>query len=76
MQNYEQSADMETLRQRIRELNAAQQIDAEIARTLNAEGYRTARLHRPFTGNTVRLLREKWDIPTVKINEKEHNLAQ
>jgi hypothetical protein len=76
VQSYEQSADMEALRQRIRELNAAQQIDAEIASTLNAEGYRTARLHRPFTGNMVWLLREKWDIPTVKINGKEHNPAQ
>jgi DNA invertase Pin-like site-specific DNA recombinase len=76
VQSYEQSADMEALRQRIRELNAAQQIDAEIASTLNAEGYQTARLHRPFTGNTVWLLREKWDIPTVKINGKEHNPAQ
>jgi hypothetical protein len=64
------------LQQRIRELNAAQKIDAEIAIILNAEGYRTARLHRPFTGNTVWLLREKWHIPTVKINGKEHNPAQ
>src|SRR5260370_12821986 len=73
VQSYEQSADMETLRQRIRELNAAQHIDAEIASTLNTEGYRTARLHRPFTGNMVWLLREKWDIPTVKLKGKEHN---
>jgi hypothetical protein len=51
-------------------------MDAEIAAHLNAEGYRTARLHRPFTGGTVWLLREKWDIPTVKINGKEHNPAQ
>jgi DNA invertase Pin-like site-specific DNA recombinase len=76
VQSYEQSADVEMLQQRIRELNAAQKIDAEIAIILNAEGYRTARLHRPFTGNTVWLLREKWHIPTVKINGKEHNPAQ
>jgi len=76
VQSYEQSADVEALQQRIRELNAAKLIDAEIASILNAEGYRTARLHRPFTGNTVWLLREKWHIPTVKINGKEHNPAQ
>jgi DNA invertase Pin-like site-specific DNA recombinase len=76
VRSYEQSADAETLQQRIRELNAAQLRDAEIAAHLNAEGYRTARLHRPFTGGTVWLLREKWDIPTVKINGKEHNPAQ
>src|SRR5947199_10023507 len=42
VQSYAQSADVEALQQRIRELNAAQQIDAEIARTIKAEGYRTA----------------------------------
>jgi len=76
VQSYEQSADVEVLQQRIRELNAAQKIDAEIAIILNAEGYRTARLHRPITLNTVWQLREKWHIPTVKINGKEHNPAQ
>ncbi len=70
------SADVEALEQRIRELNVAGLIDAQIAEILNAEGYRTARLHRPFTGGTVWLLREKWDIPTVKINGKEYNPAQ
>ena len=64
------------MQQRIRELNAAQHIDAEIATMLNAEGYQTARLHHAFTGNMVWLLRQKWDIPTVKINGKEHNPAQ
>ena len=76
VRSYEASADVEALEQRVRELNAAQLIDAQIAAILNAEGYRTARLQRPFTGGTVWLLREKWDIPTVKINGKEHNPAQ
>jgi len=67
---------LEAVQQRIRELNAAQHIDAEIATMLNAEGYQTARLHHAFTGNMVWLLRQKWDIPTVKINGKEHNPAQ
>jgi hypothetical protein len=76
VRSYEQAADAGALEQRIRELNAAERIDAAIATILNAEGYRTARLHRPFTGNMVWLLREKWHIPTVKINGKEHNPAQ
>jgi hypothetical protein len=76
VRSYEASADVQALEQRVRELNAAQLIDAQIATLLNAEGYQTARLHRPFTGGTVWLLREKWNIPTVKINGKEHNPAQ
>ncbi len=76
VRSYEASADVEALEQRIRALNATQLIDAQIAEILNAEGYRTARLHRPFTGGTVWLLREKWNIPTVKINGKEDNPAQ
>ncbi|MFL5654744.1 MAG: recombinase family protein [Ktedonobacteraceae bacterium] len=76
VRSYEASADVEALEQRVRKLNAASLIDAQIAAVLNAEGYRTARLHRPFTGAMVWLLREKWDIPTVKINGKEHNPAQ
>ena len=76
VRSYEASADVEALEQRIRALNATQLIDAQIAEILNAEGYRTARLHRPFTGGTVWLLREKWHIPTVKINGKEDNPAQ
>jgi DNA invertase Pin-like site-specific DNA recombinase len=76
VRSYEASAAVEALEQRIRALNATQLIDAQIAEILNAEGYRTARLHRPFTGGTVWLLREKWHIPTVKINGKEYNPAQ
>jgi hypothetical protein len=53
VRSYEASADVGALEQRIRELNAAQLIDAQIADMLNAEGYRTARLHHPFTGGTL-----------------------
>jgi DNA invertase Pin-like site-specific DNA recombinase len=73
---YEEYVDRDTVQQRIRELNADHHLDAEIATILNAEGYRTARLHHAFTGNMVWLLRKKWGIPTVKINGKEHNPLQ
>ncbi len=73
---YEEYVDREAVQQRIRELNADQQMDAEIAAILNTEGYRTARRSHPFTGNMVWRLREKWGIPTVKINGKEHNPVQ
>lgn len=76
VRSYEASADVEAIEQRVRELNAAGLMDAQIAATLTAEGYRTARLHRPFTGKVVWLLRQKWGISTVKLNGKEHNPAQ
>lgn len=77
VRSYEQSADVQALESRVRELNAAGLMDAQVADILNTEGYRTSRLHRPFTGGTVWLLREKWTIPTVKINNgKAHNPAQ
>jgi hypothetical protein len=77
VRSYEASADGHALQQRVRELNAAGLMDAQIAAHLNAEGYRTARLHRPFTNATVWFLREKWTIPTVKINNgKQDNPVQ
>jgi hypothetical protein len=51
-------------------------MDAQIAVALTAEGYRTARMPRPFTGKVVWSLREKWQIPTVKLNKNEHNPLQ
>jgi hypothetical protein len=51
-------------------------MDAQIAATLTAQGYRTARMPRPFTGKVVWSLREKWQIPTVKLNKNEHNPLQ
>jgi DNA invertase Pin-like site-specific DNA recombinase len=76
VRSYGASADVAAIEQRVRDLNAAGLMDAQIAATLTADGYRTARLHRPFTGKVVWLLRQKWDIATVKINGKEHNPAQ
>ena len=66
VRSYEASADVEAIEQRVRELNAAGLMDAQIAAKLTAEGYRTARLHRLFTGKVVWLLRQKWGISTVK----------
>jgi hypothetical protein len=54
------------LEQRIRELSAAQTMDDEIAKTLNAEGFRTAR-RRPFNGPLVWLLRKKRGIKAIRV---------
>src|SRR5438874_12811745 len=62
--------------QRIRDLNAAGLRDAQIAATLTTEGYQTPRLAHPFTSKMVWHLREKWRIPTVKLNGKERSPAQ
>jgi DNA invertase Pin-like site-specific DNA recombinase len=70
--DYEEYAELERLRQRIRELNAEQKMDAEIAAQLNAEGFVTA-LGKPFQSFMVHALRNKWKIPTVKINGNDYN---
>ncbi len=67
VQGYAQHADQEQLRRRIVELNGLQKMDAEIAATLNREGFRTAH-GPPFSGNMVHVLRKRWGIRTVKIN--------
>ena len=67
VQDYRQYAEPERLEQRVRELNAVRQMDAEIAATLNAEGLRSAQ-GRLFQGKNVHVLRRRWQIPTVKIN--------
>ena len=67
VQDYRQYAEREQLEQRVRELNAAQKMDAEIATALNAEGFCSAQ-GRTFYGALVFLLRKQWQIPTVKIN--------
>lgn len=67
VQSYAHHADPDQLQRRIRELNAANKMDAEIAIILNAEGFCSA--HGPaFKGETIHLLRKRWHIPTVKIN--------
>ncbi len=69
---YTEYAALERLEARVRELNAAQKMDGEIATILNAEGLVSAR-GRPFSGAEIHLLRKRWGIPTVKINGKEAN---
>ena len=64
---YRDYIDVDRLRRRITELNAACKMDKEIAATLNKEGFVAARGCK-FKGENVWLLRKRWDIPTVKIN--------
>lgn len=71
---YADYLDLEGLRQRVTELNAAGKMDKEIAATLNAEGILAARGCR-FRGENVWLLRKRWAIPTVKINGMAANPA-
>jgi DNA invertase Pin-like site-specific DNA recombinase len=72
VQSYTQHADPDQLQKRIRELNALNKMDAEIAIILNAEGICTAR-GPAFTGETIHLLRKRWHIRTVKINGSAMN---
>lgn len=64
---YSDYIDLERLRSRVVELNAAGKMDKEVAATLNAEGFVAAR-GCAFKGENVWLLRTRWGIPTVKIN--------
>jgi len=64
VQSYAQHADPDQLQNRIRDLNAANKMDAEIAIILNAEGLCSAR-GPAFTGETIHLLRKRWHIRTV-----------
>jgi Recombinase zinc beta ribbon domain len=74
--SYAVFADAPALEQRVRKLNAAGLMDAQIAVTLTAEGYQTPGLIHPITSKMVWHLREKWKIPTVKLNRNERNPAQ
>src|SRR5260370_27485336 len=64
---YRDYIDLDRLRQRITELNAARKMDKEIATILNREGFVAARGCK-FKGENVWLLRKRWNISTVKIN--------
>lgn len=64
--------DIDKLRERVTELNAAGKMDKEIAETLNAEGFVAAR-GCAFKGENVWLLRTRWGILTVKINGTSAN---
>jgi DNA invertase Pin-like site-specific DNA recombinase len=68
--------DVQALEQRVRDLNAAGLMDAQIAAVRTAEGYQTPQLAHPITSKMVWHLREKWSIPTVKLNGKERNPPQ
>jgi DNA invertase Pin-like site-specific DNA recombinase len=64
VQNYANYPDFERLEQRIRQLHAQNQIDRQIAATLNTEGFRNAHL-RPFSGKMIWILRTRLGLPTV-----------
>jgi DNA invertase Pin-like site-specific DNA recombinase len=72
---YRDYIDIERLRKRIAELNAAGKMDKEIAAMLNREGFVAAR-GCAFKGENVWLLRTRWGIPTVKINGVAPNPAR
>ena len=64
---YRDYIDLDRLRRKIMELNAAGKMDKEIAAALNREGFVAAR-GCAFKGENIWLLRTRWRIPTVKIN--------
>jgi DNA invertase Pin-like site-specific DNA recombinase len=70
--SYADHANVDLLVSRIRELNAAGKMDAEIATVLNAENIMSAR-GVPFTHHTIHLLRRRHGIRTVKINGVDPN---
>jgi hypothetical protein len=76
VRSYAVFAGVQALEQRVRELNAAGLMVAQIAAPLTAEGYQTPGLIHPITSKMVWHLREKWKIPTVKLNRNERNPAQ
>lgn len=72
VRTYRDYVDIERLRKRITELNAANKMDGEIATILNREGFVGAR-GCTFKGENIWFLRNRWRIPTVKINGKGAN---
>ncbi len=74
--SYAVFAGAQALEHRVRELNAAGLMDAQIAATLEHEGYQTPGLVHPITSKIVCHLRHQWQIPTVKLNKNQHNPAQ
>ena len=71
-QSYAEAAHTDQLETRIRELNAAGLMDAQIAAELNAQGLPNCR-GGAFDHGTIHLLRKRWSIPTVKINGVDYN---
>jgi excisionase family DNA binding protein len=62
--SYADHADLEQIKQRIRELHAQQKLDDEIAETLNAEGFQTTKL-KPFNSDAVWFLRNRMGLSPV-----------
>jgi hypothetical protein len=69
---YRDYIDVDRLRQRVIELSSLGNMDKEIAAILNQEGFVTAR-GCAFKGENIWVLRQRWDIPTVKINGIDRN---
>jgi DNA invertase Pin-like site-specific DNA recombinase len=72
---YAEHPQREALQHRVLELSAGQKMDQEIATTLNAEGFLTAR-GQPFSGNVIWLIRQQWQVPSIKENGNGHNPLQ
>jgi DNA invertase Pin-like site-specific DNA recombinase len=73
--SYAQHAYTDQIEERVRALNAAGCMDAEIANILNKERLTSPR-GGTYDNGTVHLLRQRWDIPTVKINGTSANPAR
>ncbi|RWN48066.1 recombinase family protein [Mesorhizobium sp.] len=68
VQSYDRDyGELELVRERITQLNAAGDMDRQIAKILNEEGVRSAR-GKLFSYENIWLLRHRWGIPTAKIN--------
>ncbi|MER9883880.1 hypothetical protein [Mesorhizobium sp. M0118] len=68
VQSYDRDyGELELVRERITQLNAAGDMDRQIAKILNDEGVRSAR-GKLFSYENIWLLRHRWGIPTAKIN--------
>jgi DNA invertase Pin-like site-specific DNA recombinase len=74
VRGYSDHADLDRLERRVRELNGAGKMDAEIANALNIEGFVSTR-GTAFGHGLVYLLRKRWGIATVKINGTGENPA-
>jgi DNA invertase Pin-like site-specific DNA recombinase len=72
---YRDYMDIERLRRRVSELNRDGKMDEEIAAALNCESFIAAR-GCAFKSETIWLLRQRWGLPTVKINGVSANPLQ
>jgi DNA invertase Pin-like site-specific DNA recombinase len=63
VRSYADYADGKLIEERVRSLHGQRMLDAAIATTLNAEGFRTSH-GQPFRGSAVYVLRKLWGLPT------------